>query len=132
VRALQGSAALAWSIHLTVCAGVAALMVALWHGATRFDLKAGALVAGLLLATPYLLVQDLSMLAVATAFLLRDCFARGLTSMDIAGIAAATLLLLGYDAFIGAGLLAVAIVFALILRRAFTTVSSADIAVVSR
>lgn len=131
-RALQASTASALTIHFAICAGVAAVIVAIWRGAQRFDLKAGALAADLLLATPYLLIDDLALLVVAVAFLLRDCFSRGFDRVDLAGLAAVTLLLLGYNAFIGAGLVAVAIVFALILRRAFTPDSSADIAAVSR
>jgi hypothetical protein len=85
-----------------------------------FELKAAALAAGALLATPYLFMYDLVVLAVAVAFLLRLALAREfLTRMEIASLAAAGALILVYPYVeTHVGLAAVVIVMGLVLGRA--------------
>jgi arabinofuranan 3-O-arabinosyltransferase len=86
---------------------------------SSFEIKAAALGAGAMLATPYLYTYDLVVLAVPLAFLLRLGRARGFLPHEMAGIGLACLLILIFP-FVKApvGFAAVLIVAALIARRA--------------
>jgi arabinofuranan 3-O-arabinosyltransferase len=119
VRALGGGEMLAWTVQAAGSLGVAVWLVWLWRGDAPFELKAAALAAGTLLATPYLYMYDVVVLAVAVAFLLRHALARGFTGCDIAGLAAGAVLILIYP-FVKTqtGLAAVLIVIALVAWRA--------------
>jgi hypothetical protein len=72
VRYFGGSEQFAWVLQITMTVTVAAVLVALWRSRTRYSIKAAALAAGALLATPYLFFYDVMVLAVAVAFLVRD------------------------------------------------------------
>jgi arabinofuranan 3-O-arabinosyltransferase len=87
--------------------------------ANSFELKAAALGAGAMLATPYLYTYDLVVLAVPLAFLFRLGHARGFLPYELAGIGFACLLILIFP-FVKApvGFAAVLVVAALIARRA--------------
>ena len=91
----------------------------LWRSRAAFDLKAAALAAGALLATPYVYMYDLAALAVAVAFLLRYALTRGFTTTDLVGLACGGALILSYP-FVKTqvGLMAVLIVMALVVQRA--------------
>jgi hypothetical protein len=122
VRAHGGSETLAWIVQ-----GLLSLLLAvglgwLWKSRAEFELKAAALAAGALLATPYLFMYDLVVLAVAVAFLLRLALAREfLSRIDIAALATAGALILIYPYVkTQVGLAAVVIVMALIVHRAST------------
>jgi hypothetical protein len=118
VRAQGGSEALAWSVQAVVTLAVAAGLVVLWRSRASYDLKAGALTAGALLATPYLYMYDLVVLAVATAFLLRHALARGFSNAEILGLPVAGALILMFPYVkTQVGLAAVLIVMALIAQR---------------
>ena len=69
VRLLGGSAGLAYAAQGIVFVTVAAFVFRLWRGNRAFALKAAALIAGSMLATPYLLDYDLMIAAPAIAFL---------------------------------------------------------------
>ena len=69
VRLLGGSAGLAYAAQGIVFVTVAAFVFRLWRGNRVFALKAAALIAGSMLATPYLLDYDLMIAAPAIAFL---------------------------------------------------------------
>jgi arabinofuranan 3-O-arabinosyltransferase len=103
----------------------------LWRSRVAFELKAAALAAGALLATPYLFMYDLVVLAVAAAFLLRLALAREfLSRIEIAALAAAGALILIYPYVkTNVGLAAVAIVMVLVVHRAFTEARPASAAV---
>jgi len=90
-----------------------------WEKANSFELKAAALGAGAMLATPYLYTYDLVVLAVPLAFLFRLGRARGFLPHELAGIGFACLLILIFP-FVKApvGFAAVLVVAALIARRA--------------
>jgi hypothetical protein len=76
-----------------------------------------------LLATPYLFMYDLVVLAVAVAFLLRLALTRGLSRLEIGGLAAAGVLILIYPYVqTQVGLAATAIVAILIARQAFAEI----------
>jgi glycosyl transferase family 87 len=126
-RAHGGSETLAWIVQ-----GLLSLLLAvglgwLWKSRAAFELKAAALAAGALLATPYLFMYDLVVLAVAVAFLLRLALAREfLSRIEIAALAAAGALILIYPYVkTQVGLAAVVIVMVLIVRRASTQARTA-------
>lgn len=119
VRTLGFSELLAWSVQGIVALIAAATIAALWRGAASFEIKAAALGAGAMLATPYLYTYDLVVLAVPLAFLFRLGRARGFLPHEMAGIGLACLLVLIFP-FVKApvGFAGVLIVAALIARRA--------------
>jgi arabinofuranan 3-O-arabinosyltransferase len=119
VRGHDGSEALAWTEQAIVSLALAVGLVCLWRSRVPFELKAAALAAGALLATPYLFMYDLVALAVAVAFLLRLALAQNfLSRSEIAALAAAGVLILIYPYVkTNVGLAAVVIVMALVLAR---------------
>jgi arabinofuranan 3-O-arabinosyltransferase len=127
VRAHGGSETLAWIVQGVLTLSLAVGLIWLWKGRAAFELKAAALAAGALLATPYLFMYDLVVLAVAVAFLLRLALAREfLSGIEIAALGAAGALILIYPYVkTQVGLAAVAIVMALIVHRASTQARNA-------
>jgi arabinofuranan 3-O-arabinosyltransferase len=108
----------AWSVQAAGTLSLAVGLTWFWRSRALFELKAAALAAGALLATPYVYIYDLVVLAVAVAFLLRDALARGFAFVDIAGLAGAGLLILIYPyAKTQVGLAAVLIVLSLAVYR---------------
>ncbi len=120
VRAHGGSETLAWIVQGLLSLLLAVGLVWLWRSRVAFELKAAALAAGALLATPYLFMYDLVVLAVAVAFLLRLALAREfLSRIEIAALAAAGALILIYPSVkTNVGLAAVVIVMVLVVHRA--------------
>jgi hypothetical protein len=120
VRAHGGSETLAWLVQGLLSLTLAVGLAWLWRSRAAFELKAAALAAGALLATPYLFMYDLVVLAVAVAFLLQLAIARELLSRsEIAALTAAGALILIYPYVkTQVGLAAVVIVLALIVHRA--------------
>ncbi len=96
VRAHGGSETLAWSVQISAALTLAAGIFWLWRSRAPFELKAAALSAAALLATPYLYIYDVVVLAVPVAFLLRFLLARGFSAFDITGLTTITALLLSY------------------------------------
>ncbi len=122
LRAHGFSEGTAWTAQAAAAIALAAGLIALWRSRAAYDIKAAALAAGTLLATPYLYIYDLVVLAVPTAFLLRLLLARGFSAIQIAGLAAAGMLLLVYPyAKTQVGLAATLIVFALVVQEAMTS-----------
>jgi arabinofuranan 3-O-arabinosyltransferase len=122
VRAHGGSEPLAWTVQGIVSFVLAIGLAWLWKSRVAFELKAAALAAGALLATPYLFMYDLVVLAVAVAFLLRFALAREfLSRIEITALAAAGALILIYPYVkTNVGLAAVVIVMVLVVHRSFT------------
>jgi len=120
VRAHGGGETLAWIVQGVVTLTLAAGLAWLWKRRVAFELKAAALAAGALLATPYLFMYDLVVLAVAVAFLLRLGLAREfLSRIEIVALATAGALILIYPYVkTQVGFAAVVIVMALIVHRA--------------
>ena len=120
VRASGGSEPLAWSVQAAGSLAAAVGIVWLWRSRAPFDLKAAALAASALVATPYIYMYDLAVLAVAVGFLLRYALVRGLSTAEIIGLAAASVLILAFPYVkTQVGLAAVLIVLALITQRVF-------------
>jgi len=119
VRANGGSESLAWAVQGTATLALAAGLVWLWRSRAAYELKAAALAAGTLLATPYVYIYDCVALAVAIAFLVRYALDRGFTAGELIGLPCAGLLLLIFPFHpTQVGLAAALIVLALALNRA--------------
>jgi arabinofuranan 3-O-arabinosyltransferase len=96
VRSVDGSESAAWTAQIIVALACAATTFALWRSRVPYELKAASLAALALIATPYLYIYDLVVLAIPAAYLLRRAIARGVTLIDCLGASAALLLLLSY------------------------------------
>lgn len=121
VRAHGGGATLAWAAQASVSLLCVVSIFALWRSRVAFALKAAALATAALLATPYLYIYDLVVLAVPVAYLLRLGLADGFTLTERLGLPLAGALLLSYPLLkTQVGLAAVAIVAALVLQRLAT------------
>ena len=121
VRMLGGGATLAWSLQLALTAITAIVLCVMWRNdRIAFELKAAALAAGVLLATPYVYLYDLTALAVSAAFLMRCALATGFIPGEAIGLALVTALFLIMP-FLGVpiGLMTVAIIALMIARRVF-------------
>jgi arabinofuranan 3-O-arabinosyltransferase len=119
VRFLGGSDQLAWTMQWILTGSVAVVLVLLWRSRVRYSLKAAALATGTVLSTPYLFMYDMMVLAIPVAFLVRIGLAEGFRQYELAGLACAAALVIGfilYGAPLGLG--ATLIIAALILRRA--------------
>ena len=118
VRAHNGSETLAFTVQSAGSLAAAIGIVWLWRSRAPFDLKAAALAAAALIATPYVYMYDVTVLAVAVGFLLRFALARGFTVADICGLTAGGALILVFPyVTTQTGLAAVLIVLALIVSR---------------
>jgi arabinofuranan 3-O-arabinosyltransferase len=120
VRALGGGDTLAFVLQTTLT-GVSAIVVCMmWRRKVAFDMQAAALATAALLATPYLYVYDLVVLAIPMAFLIRAARASGFLRGEIVWLAAASLCILLFPAVHAPiGLAAVLIVAALVVRRSY-------------
>jgi len=119
VRAHGGSEALAWTVQAAFSLALAAGTVWMWRSHIAYDLKAAALACGALLATPYLYMYDIVVLAVAVAFLLRYALEHGFWPSEVVGLGAGGVLILSFPYVkTQVGLAAVLIVLALIAQRA--------------
>jgi hypothetical protein len=120
VRAHGGGETLAWTVQAGGALALAAGLVWLWRSTVAFELKAAALAAGTVVATPYVFTYDLVVLAVAVAFLLRLALARGFVTGEVAGLSAAGALILAFPYLpTQLGLGAALMILALVARRAW-------------
>ena len=118
VRAHDGNEALAFAVQAAGSIAAAVGIVWLWRSRAPFDLKAAALAAATLIATPYVYMYDVTVLAVAVGFLLRYALVRGFRIADICGLSAGGALILVFPAVrTQTGLAAVLIVLTLIVTR---------------
>src|SRR6267154_6100580 len=123
VRNWGGNLATAYAAQGALALLLAASLAWLWHSEAAFELKAAALAAGSLLATPYVLDYDLVVLAVAIVFLARHGLKHGFRDFEISLLAAAWLAPLLSRAIAGAtgiplGLIVLLALYGFILRRA--------------
>jgi glycosyl transferase family 87 len=119
VRLLGGSAALAWTLQLALTFLIALVLCLMWRSQRiGYELKAAAAAAGILLASPYVYLYDLAVLAVAVGFLLRAALRTGLVAGEAGALALGAALMLVMPFFgIPVGLMAVALAAVLIGRR---------------
>ena len=118
MRAHGAGETLAWTVQAIATLGLATGLVFLWRSRVAYELKAAALAAGALIATPYVFIYDLVVLAVAVAFLLRLALQRGFSTAEIVGLPCAGALLLAFPIVkTQVGLAAALIVLALVVHR---------------
>ncbi|MEO8301665.1 MAG: glycosyltransferase family 87 protein [Rhizomicrobium sp.] len=116
IRLLGGSDATGWAAQIATAALAGGYCLWLWRRPLPFALKAAALSAAMLLATPYVYFYDLPVLGVALAFLLRH---RPFDGIEYAILAVIFMVLAAFVAGpMPFGLLATALVLALTIRRA--------------
>ena len=121
MRANGAGEALAWSVQVAGTLAAAAGVAWLWRSRASYEIKAAGLAAGALLATPYIYIYDLVVLAIAVALLLRLLLRRGFSAVDIGALAAAGVLILIFPYVkTQVGLAAVLVVAALVAQRALT------------
>lgn len=123
VRMWGGPVPLAYAVQGAATLAIAATLVWLWRGRASFALKAGALVIGAILATPYSLDYDMMVLAPAIAFVAMDGLARGFGPYEKSALALMWAMplvarTLAQQTMIPLGVLTMLFVFILILRRA--------------
>ncbi len=119
VRLVGGGERLAWTVQAAAILALVLALLWLWRSRAAYELKAAALAAGALIATPYVYTYDLVVLAVAVTFLLRYLLPRGFWTSEAVAMIAAGILILTFPYRTGqVGLAAVMIVFALAVRRA--------------
>jgi arabinofuranan 3-O-arabinosyltransferase len=124
VRSHGGGETLAWAVQAVGALALAAGFVVLWRSRSPYELKAAALAAGALIATPYLYIYDFVVLAVAVVFLLRFALTRGFALSEIAALPIAGALILAFPYVkTQVGLAAALIVMGLVAQRALTATS---------
>lgn len=120
VRTLGTGETVAWSLQILLAAAAAVAVCLLWRTQKPFALKAAALGVGALLATPYVYLYDLVVLAVPVAFLIRLALKDGFLRGEAVALALAAALIFIFPLVKWpVGLLGVLIVAGLIVRRAF-------------
>jgi alpha-1,2-mannosyltransferase len=92
VRLLHGSLGLAWGLQAAAALGAAGALLYLQRRAFRSSCEAAAVVCAGLLATPFLLDYDLTLMAIPLACLLREGFRVGFFPFEKAVMAFAFLL----------------------------------------
>ena len=118
VRYLGGPEQLAWAFQWVLTASVATVLVLMWRSRVPYTLKAAALAAGALLATPYLFIYDMVVLAIPIAFLFRIGLRTGFRGYELPALGGALVLIACYFTSTPTGLGATLIVSILILARA--------------
>jgi len=83
VRYFDGTEHFAWICQWTMTALVACALVALWRSRVRYSVKAAGLATGTLLATPYLFLYDVMVLAVPVALMVRLGLASGFRRYEL-------------------------------------------------
>ena len=77
LRWVETSAWVSWLGHLTVAAGMALTVWAVWARPIPYSLKAAVLCICSVMVSPYILFYDLCILSIAVAFFVRDGMSRG-------------------------------------------------------
>jgi hypothetical protein len=88
VRELHGGGVCAALLHGAAAFGVAVIVWRVWRSPASYDLKAAAVSAAALIATPYAFSYDMAALAVPVAFLARDQLRNGLLRREQATLLA--------------------------------------------
>ena len=96
VRYAGGGENLAWVVHWSFAATIAVALVVLWRSSVRYEVKAAALALGAVLATPYVFMYDLVVLAIPVALIVRLGLETGFRKNEVYALAAAGGLLLSF------------------------------------
>jgi arabinofuranan 3-O-arabinosyltransferase len=119
VRWLGGGMAAAWFAQGLLILAALVGNIWLWRRKVRYEIKAAALSAGALLATPYLYIYDFPVLAIPLAFLMRMGLREGFLPWELAGVALACALILAFPVLaMPTGFAAAIVASVLIARRA--------------
>ena len=123
VRMWGGPVALAYAVQSAVTLMLAAALVWLWRTQVDFSLKAAALIIAAILATPYSLDYDMTVLAPAIAFLAVNGLRHGFapyekTALAVLWIAPLIARSIAQAVLLPVGVLSMAAMLALILHRA--------------
>jgi hypothetical protein len=119
MRWLGGDMTAAWTAQALLIAAAGTLSAWLWRRPVRYEIKAAALAAAAMLATPYLYIYDFPVLAIPLAFVMRTGLRDGFLPCELAAMALVCGLILAFPFVeIPTGFLAVVVVTALIVRRA--------------
>ena len=86
VRYAGGGEQLAWIMHWSLAAAIAVALVVLWRSQVRYEIKAAALALGAVLATPYVFMYDLVVLAIPVAFVIRLVLQTGFRKGEVYGL----------------------------------------------
>ena len=131
IRNVHGPANAGWLVQASTTLAAVMIVWILWRSPVRYPLKAAALSAAALIATPYAFAYDMAALAIPVAFLVKDQIGSGMLRGEqtimiaLFGVTAATLLVLGDSAghitFGGVqlGPFVIVTLLAMTLRRAF-------------
>jgi arabinofuranan 3-O-arabinosyltransferase len=88
IRTLGGPEWIAWSAQVALSAAIALGLCVMWRSKNyTYELKAAALGAGVLLATPYIYLYDMVTMTIPLAFLLGIGLSRGFLRYELAGLA---------------------------------------------
>ncbi|MBR1279245.1 glycosyltransferase family 87 protein [Bradyrhizobium sp. AUGA SZCCT0283] len=109
---------LAWVLQFVLTASVAAAVALMWRSRLPYALKAAALAAGTLLATPYIAIYDMVVLAIPVAFVVRIGLRTGFRRYELPALGATVVVIACYFTGTPTGLGATLIVSGLILARA--------------
>ena len=121
-RFLGGSDQLAWALQWGVTVIVAVALTLLWRRRLPFEIKAAALATGTLLATPYLYLYDMVVLAIPMALMIRMGLVGGFRKYELPALGVATALLVSFQFVVApVGFVATLIVAWLIARRAIAS-----------
>lgn len=101
MRYFDSSETLAWTLQWLLVALVAASLAWLWRSQVRYEWKAAGLAIGALLATPYLFLYDVMVLAIAIGFIARVGLTEGFRRHELPMLVAAFALIIAYQ-FLGA------------------------------
>lgn len=91
-RLLGASVAVAWGLQAIVTVGTAAVVWIIWRRPGAYPLKVAALATGTLLATPFALDYDATLLGLALAALIADAVRSGFRDWEISSLAVIWLL----------------------------------------
>jgi hypothetical protein len=122
-RAAGVPESVAWTLQGTLALATAIAVALIWRSRAAFEIKAAALGVGVLLTTPYLYTYDLVVLGVPLAYLYRLGQRTQFLPYEGTAIALACALIASFPfVALPVGFAAVAIVAALVLRRAASVV----------
>jgi len=96
VRYFGGTEQLAWAFQFVLTTSVAVVLALMWRSRVPYTLKAAALAAGTLLATPYLFLYDMVVLAIPVAFLVRIGLKTGFRRYELPALGGALVLVAAY------------------------------------
>jgi hypothetical protein len=114
VRLLGGNSAAAWLAQGAFVAALGAGVAWLWRSRVDFDIRAAALAAATIAASPYAFMYDMAALGIPLAFLGRTGFSgKELAAVVLAGV----LILLGPSPYLPVGLVAALIPLAIAASR---------------